>query len=241
MTTTRMNTPRRLVQPLLGAVVVAWLSGCRAEMYDQPRYEPQEASDFFRDGTSQRPMVLGTVPRLSPADEPRSADHDYLARFKQAVDDPAFHDHYYEGKVNGQTATDFPIPIQLADLQRGQVKFNTFCAPCHGQTGDGKGYIVMRGFSPPPPLYGPLPKVGQTPVQIYDDLRKAPVGYFYDVITHGHGAMYSYANRIAPDDRWRVAGYVRALQFSQAATSADLAEVPDPNTDERKLMQEFPK
>jgi len=157
------------------------------------------------------------------------------------VDDPAFHDHYYEGKVNGQTATDFPIPIQLADLQRGQVKFNTFCAPCHGQTGDGKGYIVMRGFSPPPPLYGPLPKVGQTPVQIYDDLRKAPVGYFYDVITHGHGAMYSYANRIAHDDRWRVAGYVRALQFSQAATSADLAEVPDPNTDERKLMQEFPK
>lgn len=230
MTTLRMNT-RRIPRSLLGAVVLALLAGCRAEMYDQPRYEPQEASTFSKDGTSERPVVAGTVPRLAPADEPRCADHEYLARLEQGVDEPAFYDHYYEGKVDGKLAETFPFPIKAQDLVRGRERFMIFCSPCHGATGDGKGMIVLRGFSPPPPLYGKLPRVSQTPVLVYDDLQLAPVGHFFDVITHGHGAMYSYASRIPPDDRWRIAAYVRALQLSQSATKAD--------AEERTLMKEF--
>ncbi len=40
-----------------------FLAGCGTEMYDQPRYKPYAASDFFDDGMSARPLVAGTVPR----------------------------------------------------------------------------------------------------------------------------------------------------------------------------------
>lgn len=227
---------RHVITPMVLAVLFA---GCRSEMYDQPRYEPQEASSSFRDGTSQRPPVPGTVARLSPADDPRCADHDYLARMQRAIEEPAFHDHYYEGKVDGKTAETFPFELAKTDVVRGRERFMVFCAPCHGPTGDGKGLIVLRGLSPPPPFYGKLPQVSETPVAIYDDLRKAPVGHFFDVMTHGHGAMYSYASRIPPDDRWRIAAYVLALQFSQAATQADLESIAQPTADETRLIQEF--
>lgn len=57
-----------------------------------------------------------------------------------------------------------------------------------------------------------------------DRLRQAPAQHFYDVITNGHGAMYSYADRVQPGDRWAIAAYIRALQLSQAATPADVPQ-----------------
>lgn len=243
MTTKTMNPRHCLAASLVAAAVLPALAGCRNEMYDQARYEPLEASAFFDDGMSSRPQVPGTVARLSPADEPASSDHEYLARAEAGkfFDDPAAYDHYYEGKADGKLADTFPFPLAQADVERGQQRYNIYCRPCHGATGDGKGLIVLRGFSPPPPLYGPRPKAGQTPVPIYDDLRDAPVGHFFDVMTHGHGAMYSYASRIPPDDRWRIAAFIRALQLSQAATRADLESITGPNAEEQKLLQEFQK
>lgn len=101
-------------------------------------------------------------------------------------------------------------PVTLALLERGQERFRIYCTPCHSELGDGHGMIVQRGF-PPPPSYH------------IARLRDAPVQHFYDVITHGHGAMYSYANRVQPRDRWAIAAYIRALQRSQNATLADVA------------------
>jgi mono/diheme cytochrome c family protein len=100
-------------------------------------------------------------------------------------------------------------PVTLALLERGQERFRIYCTPCHSELGDGRGMIVQRGF-PPPPSYHT------------DRLRQAPVQHFYDVITNGHGAMYSYAERVQPPDRWAIAAYIRALQRSQNATLADL-------------------
>ena len=117
----------------------------------------------------------------------------------------------YEGTVNGQPATTFPFPITRQDLERGQERFNIFCSPCHGRLGDGNGMIVARGLRRPPSY------------QI-DRLRNAPLGHFFDVITNGYGAMYSYASRVPPEDRWRIIAYIRALQLSQQANFADLPE-----------------
>jgi mono/diheme cytochrome c family protein len=100
-------------------------------------------------------------------------------------------------------------PVTLALLQRGQERFRIYCTPCHSELGDGHGMVVQRGF-PPPPSYH------------IDRLRKVPAQYFYDVITNGHGAMYSFANRVQPADRWAIAAYIRALQRSQNATVADV-------------------
>ena len=103
-----------------------------------------------------------------------------------------------------------PPPVTMALLQRGQQRFNINCAPCHGRDGDGRGIIVQRGF-PKPPSYNS------------EKLRKATNQHFYDVITHGYGVMYSYADRVEPADRWAITAYIRALQ---ASASANLSDVP---------------
>jgi len=100
-------------------------------------------------------------------------------------------------------------PVTLALIQRGQERFRIYCTPCHSELGDGNGMVVQRGF-PPPPSYHT------------DRLRQAPVQHFYDVITNGYGAMYSFASRVQPSDRWAIAAYIRALQRSQHAEVADV-------------------
>jgi cytochrome c553 len=110
----------------------------------------------------------------------------------------------YTGKLNGKDVDYFPIQITKADVQRGQDRFNIYCTPCHGRLGDGHGMVVSRGLRQPPSY-------------LEQRLIDAPVGHFFDVMTNGYGAMYSYASRVAPDDRWRIAAYIRALQLSQNA------------------------
>ena len=117
--------------------------------------------------------------------------------------------HFYTGKVNGAPVETFPFPITRQVLDRGRDRYNIYCTPCHDYTGSGRGMIVQRGF-PPPPSYH------------IERLRQAPVGHFFDVITNGYGAMYSYAARVTPADRWAIVAYVRALQMSQHATLEDV-------------------
>jgi mono/diheme cytochrome c family protein len=100
-------------------------------------------------------------------------------------------------------------PMSAALLDRGHERFNIYCAPCHDLSGYGHGVIPSRGFSQPPSLHEVR-------------LRNMPSSYFVDVMTHGHGVMYSYADRVTPSDRWAIAAYVRALQLSQHAPAASL-------------------
>jgi mono/diheme cytochrome c family protein len=123
----------------------------------------------------------------------------------QLEDDPLL----YTGKVNGQEADQFPFPITEKDLARGRERFNIFCSPCHSQLGDGNGMIVQRGFKKPPSYFEPR-------------LMAAPVGHFFNVMTYGRGAMADYSAQVPVADRWRIAGYIRALQLSQTAKPADL-------------------
>ena len=109
-----------------------------------------------------------------------------------------------------------PPPVTLALIERGQDRFRQFCTPCHSELGDGRGMVVMRGFSPPPSYH-------------IARLREAPTQHFYDVITNGYGAMYSFAQRVPPPDRWAIAAYIRALQLSAQADVADLT--PDQRTE----------
>ena len=145
------------------------------------------------------------------------ANMESQAKAKQWDENAFFADHSSmrqpaPGTV-ARDAPDVPAPqpkvITAALLDRGGTEFNVFCSPCHGQSGDGRGMIVQRGFPAPPPLW--LPR-----------LEQAKASYLYDVITNGHGVMYSYADRVKSADRWAVIAYVRALQQSQDATPAAL-------------------
>jgi mono/diheme cytochrome c family protein len=163
-------------------LILLVLAACGGQMSDQPRYEPLEPSRFFADGKASRDLVAGTV-----------------ARGQLRADA-----HFYEGTVEGGPADTFPFPVTIEVLERGQERYQIFCAPCHGLTGSGDGPIVQRGFTPPNSFH-------------IERLREAPPGYYFNVITNGFGAMYSYAYRVPPADRWAIIAYVRALQFSQHA------------------------
>jgi mono/diheme cytochrome c family protein len=126
-------------------------------------------------------------------------------------------EHFFTGMVNGETAAAFPAPVTREMIERGRQRFEIFCTPCHGRLGDGQGMVAQRGFRNPPTYHS-------------EQLREAPVGHIFDVITNGFGAMYSFNDRIPPADRWAIVAYIRTLQFSQAAP---LNELPAP------VRQEF--
>ena len=170
-------------------LLLPMLSGCH-DMWEQPKYQPLQPSSFFTDGASARPLVPGVVAQES-------------ARIESTVD---------TGRDTSGTkyATTNPLPITKALLQRGRIRYEQFCTPCHGMDGYGNGMIVRRGFPAPPSYHS-------------QRLRNAPDGHYFDVITNGYGAMYSYAARVSVSDRWAITAYIRALQRSQ---NAPLAAVP---------------
>jgi mono/diheme cytochrome c family protein len=170
--------------------LVAWLlllSGCHDDMRDQPRYETFEASAFFPNGQSARPVPKGTVARGTLAGD----------------------EAFVTGKNDGQFIRQVPVELDRPLLVRGQERFNIYCSPCHGRTGLGDGMIVRRGFRRPPSLH-------------IERLRNAPAGHFFDVMTHGFGAMPRYGPLTSPVDRWAMVAYVRALQLSRHATLDDV-------------------
>ena len=89
--------------------------------------------------------------------------------------------------------------IDRRAMARGQEGFDIYCAVCHGRLGNGMGMIPQRGF-PRPPSYH------------VQRLIDAPDTHYYDVITNGFGAMYSYGDRVPPKLRWEIIAYIRALQ-----------------------------
>jgi len=118
---------------------------------------------------------------------------------------------FYTGKgPDGKPSNEFPFPVTRGVIARGQTRFNIYCSPCHDRLGNGLGMIVRRGYRRPPSYH-------------IDRLRQVPNGYIFDVITNGFGAMPDYAAQIAPQDRWAIVAYVRALQLSQSASVNDLS------------------
>jgi Cytochrome C oxidase, cbb3-type, subunit III len=161
-----------------------FIAGCslKQDMARQPKDNPLWPSDFFPDGRSARPIVENTVAR-------GSVENDALFVPKDS--------------------NEFPVPVNLQLLQRGQDRFNIYCSPCHGLQGDGDGLVAVRGMKHPPTYH-------------QDRLRQVPNGYIYDVITNGFGVMLDYSAQIAPGDRWAIVAYVRALQFSRNAKVSEL-------------------
>jgi mono/diheme cytochrome c family protein len=171
------------------------LVSCRKEeMQKDARYAPLDPSDFYADGLSARPLVAGTVTRDG------SQAQGYEAQPLSQVEAPDF-------------PADFPRSGEALRLKllRGQERYDIYCALCHCAAGDGDGMVVRRGMTAPPSFH-------------IDRLRQAPPGHFFATITYGHGAMYSYAARVEPDDRWAITAYIRALQLSQGALNQDLAD-----------------
>ena len=174
-------------------------------MHDAPRYEPLEESTFFENGGASRMLVANTVARGQLRED----------------------EHFYTGKVNGQPAAEFPMPVTADVMARGQERYNVFCSPCHGRTGQGNGMVVQRGFRAPPSFHD-------------ERLRNAPVGYYIDVETNGFGAMPDYSAQVPVVDRWAIAAYIRALQLSQRASVDDVPADRRPELDQAPPVAPIP-
>jgi len=172
-------------------------AGCRQDMHNQPKYRPLRASTFFTDGSSARPLVEGTVARGT------------------LQEDEAF----FTGKAGGTLVAELPFPVDERVLDRGQQRFDIYCAPCHDATGGGRGMVVQRGFRQPPSLHD-------------ERLRSAPPGHLFDVMTNGFGVMPDYRTQINARDRWAIVAYIRALQLSHRASPSDV-----PGGDPTKLAR----
>jgi hypothetical protein len=180
----RFSVKARAAGALLGLLALA---GCRQDMHNQPKFVPQRGTTFFADGRSARPQVIGTVAR------------------GQLHEDT----YFYTGLNNGAEGNTMPFPVTMDVLERGQERFNIYCAACHSRVGNGMGMIVERGYS----------KAGNFHTA---RLEKAPLGHFFAVMTNGYGAMPDYSSQLTPEDRWAVVAYIKALQLSQNATQADV-------------------
>ena len=181
-------------------MAAAATAGCRQDMHDTPRAKPLRESMFFKNASSARPIVDGTVARGTLQDDAE----------------------FFTGKSGMQQVDALPFALTAEILDRGEERYNIFCAPCHGVTGKGDGMIVRRGYRQPPSYH-------------VDRLQTMPIGHFYDVMTNGFGAMPDYRAQVSPRDRWAIAAYIRALQLSQHASAADI-----PAEEKQKLSQPAP-
>jgi hypothetical protein len=128
-------------------------------MHDQPRYEPFEASAFFADGRSVRPLVSGTV-----------------ARGQLQTDA-----HFATGMVESKAADTLPFSVTRPLLERGQERYTIFCVPCHDSVGNGQGIIVQRGFRQPPSFH--LERLREAPIGHFFEVMTNGFGAMADYAT----------------------------------------------------------
>jgi hypothetical protein len=206
-------------------LAVVFLSGCMQVMSRQPKFKPLRPSAFFDDGRSARPLVPGTVARDHLEDDVPF----YTGRRGRTRQPPQAGNVVAllagGGGVGNLAAVglnlsanpyvdEFPLPLTTPVLERGRERYNIFCAVCHDRAGTGNGMIPRRGFTHPPSFHTDYSR-GLRRQGIKVLLRQAPVGYYYDVITNGYGAMADYSAQVPPRDRWAIIPYIRALQLSR--------------------------
>lgn len=228
-----------LAVALLGAgVMLAGLTGCRGDrsdapprrffpdLDDQPKWDPQEATEFFADKRVSRPLPPGTVAFSGFEFDPAGhAGEDWAQEFLieramlLAEDEATFTGAVIE-EGERQWVEYSPVPVTMEMIERGQERFNVFCAACHGYLADSQGMVGRKWSYPPANLLG----------EPYTDrsTRQGTDGWIFHVIregvwgTDGANRMPGYKHAVDTMDAWAIVAYLRALQQSQGATPDDL-------------------
>lgn len=189
-------------------VMTLFIVGCRYDMQDQPRLKSYKQSDFFTNQMGSRPLVEGTVPRGFLREDKAlfTGKKDGAATTTTTANaQPTQTTGGIVTQANAtypDAVTEFPFPVTQELINRGEERYRVFCIVCHGPGGNADGMVARRGYQG---------------IKTYhsDELRNAPVGHFYDVITNGWGRMNGYAAQVPVYDRWAIVAYIRTLQTSQ--------------------------
>ena len=203
-----------VMSTVLALVPFAMIAKARASKSDQPHWhvipdmdfqakvKAQRPSELFADGRGSRMPVDGTV----------------------AVGELRADDHFHRGLISKdgqpQWATSFPdndlFEVSDASMRRGQDRYNIFCAPCHGESGNGGGMVAQRAVRVPSP--------GWVAPADLAERATMPVGQLFHTISNGFNTMAGYAPQIPEADRWAIALYVRALQRARNASMKDVPQ-----------------
>lgn len=190
---------------LSAAVAGLALAGCRGNKSAEPPVHPNLNMDFQQNYKPQEENAWFSDKRAVRTLPAGAVAHD---RDRSDVE-------VNTGRgADGRLLDGLPASVKLDDalLARGEERFGIYCSPCHEKSGYGHGIIVQRGLKVPPPSF-------------HDPrLQAMPLGYFFDVITHGKGTMKPYASQVPVADRWAIAAWLRVLQVSQRA---QIADIPD--------------
>lgn len=207
---------KKLTLAAIAAVSVSTTLGCRGQtsydepifgirnMYDQPKYDIQEESDFFPDRRTMRPLVEGVVAHGTETDPG-------VAR----------------GRLEDESGYVLEIPKTVVEraggmqamLVRGQARYGIYCTPCHDGTGTGEGLVKQRAVAAGAAAFAP-PSFHQ------DRIRQMPDGQLFATIANGKSNMPAYAAMIPVDDRWSIVAYVRALQLAHPKLATQAAPAP---------------
>jgi len=186
-----------------GLATLLGAAACRQEMYDQPKYEPLEASAFFPDQRSARHLVEGTVSRGSLSDDAR----------------------FHTGRERGQLVTAFPRPAARGVLERGRERYDIFCAPCHDRVGEGRGMVVQRGYRPPPSFH--IDRLREAPVGHFFDVISNGFGampdYAAQIPSEDRWAIVAYVRALQLSQGARLADVPREIEMRLLAGETVLA------------------
>ena len=198
----RTSSPKPRISGLCAtfAAIVAPLALTGCHVQSQPNFmiapwinhmvhpssaESQAESTFFANGRTMQTPPEGTIPR----------GHSPL--------------HYKGDKDEAKTAGDElknPLKATPENLARGEWGYNTFCAPCHGETGAGDGPVSKRGMPG-------FPIATKNSVPVMDEYKD---GHIFHIMTYGRGMMGSYASQVTQQDRWKIILHLRELQKRHA-------------------------
>jgi len=173
------------------------------DMDNQGRYKAQQLNPWFADTRAMRLPVDGTVARGQLRED----------------------DHFERGTIGDAYATTFPVSLDAPLLDRGQERYDVYCAPCHGLSGHGDGIVARRAERLQQGTWVPPASLHVEPAY------SRPVGHLYNSIANGIRTMPAYGSQIPVEDRWAIVAYIKALQRSQRA---GLEDVPP---DERQSLR----
>lgn len=103
-----------------------------------------------------------------------------------------------------------PLEQTEANLESGKHYFTVFCAPCHGDQGDGQGHLVKIDKVNGIPSYH-----GDAASSRGGLMKDLTAGKIYHTIQYGLNNMGSHASQLSPEERWKVVMYVQQLQQIQ--------------------------
>ncbi len=147
------------------------------DMYYSNAYESYTPNPNFRDGMTMRTMVEGTVPREMLPFSFEKTDEDRIAAGEVLVN---------------------PVGDSGENKERGMEAYNIFCFSCHGESGDGQGYLYTSKKYPYPPAS-----------LVSEKVKALKDGEIYHSVTVGYGIMGAHGGMILPEDRWKIILHIR--------------------------------